>query len=201
MSTTPGWRQRWQDFSTRLPALHRDGISLPAALLLPQLQKALDGDELAVEGLQFNDIGGELRLLLKKPGQRLLIIQFRFAPVDWPARRIDVDFSLQGENRDRSLAGRALGKLVQLGLESGLGLRALQRLAAPLGWLELQDGRASVHLQQIPFLARWLQQPLLGKPLAERLQLAAIDTADNALRLRLARASRPAEWNSDSTSA
>lgn len=188
MKTTPGWRERWQQLRPQLPALHRDGISLPAPLLLAQLRKALDGDELEVQALQLGDAGGELQLLLKKPGQRLLHIHFQFAPVDWPARRIDIHFSLNGgENRDPTLAGRALGKLVLLGLESGLGLRALQKLAAPLDWLQLQDGLASVHLQQIPAIARWLQQPLLGKPLAERLRLAAIDTTDGALRLRLAR--------------
>ncbi|MEQ6290732.1 hypothetical protein ACFPAG_08925 [Vogesella sp. GCM10023246] len=187
MSAAPGWRQRWQTLNASLPALHRDGIALPAALLLPRLQAAIDSDELSVHDLQFTPQGGELQLLLKKPGRRLLRIQFRFAPVDWPQRRIDIDFTLQGENRDATLAGRALGKLMQLGLESGLGLRALQRLAAPLQWLVLQDGRASVLLEQLPAVARWLQQPLLGKPLAERLCIAAIDTTDNALRIRLAR--------------
>lgn len=188
MASASNWRERWQQLRPQLPALHRDGISLPAPLLLAQLRKALDGDELEVQALQLGDAGGELQLLLKKPGQRLLHIHFQFAPVDWPARRIDIHFSLSGgENRDPTLAGRALGKLVLLGLESGLGLRALQKLAAPLDWLQLQDGLASVHLQQIPAIARWLQQPLLGKPLAERLRLAAIDTTDGALRLRLAR--------------
>ena len=188
MNPTPGWRERWQQLSLLLPALHRDGISLPAPLLLAQLRKALDGDELAVQALQLDDSGGELQLLLKRPGQRLLHIHFQFAPVDWTAHRIDIHFSLSGgENRDTTLAGRALGKLVLLGLESGLGLRALQKLAAPLEWLELKDGCASVHLQRIPSISRWLQQPVLGKPLAERLQLRAIETTDNALRLRLAR--------------
>ncbi|MFC3627615.1 hypothetical protein ACFOKJ_15955 [Vogesella amnigena] len=188
MASASNWRERWQQLRPQLPALHRDGISLPAPLLLAQLRKALDGDELEVQALQLGDAGGELQLLLKKPGQRLLHIHFQFAPVDWPARRIDIHFCLSGgENRDPTLAGRALGKLVLLGLESGLGLRALQKLAAPLDWLQLQDGLASVHLQQIPGIARWLQQPVLGKPLAERLRLAAIDTTDGALRLRLAR--------------
>ncbi|MFC3532198.1 hypothetical protein ACFOLG_08375 [Vogesella facilis] len=187
MSAAPGWRQRWQTLHASLPSLHRDGIALPVALLLPRLQAAIDSAELSVQDLRFTPQGGELHLLLKKPGLRLLRIQFRFAPVDWAQRRIDIDFTLQGENRDATLAGRALGKLLQLGLESGLGLRALQRLAAPLEWLLLQDGRASVLLDKLPTVARWLQQPLLGKPLAERLCIAAIDTTDDALRLRIAR--------------
>ncbi|WP_174874531.1 hypothetical protein [Vogesella oryzae] len=187
MDSPPGWTQRWQTLRTRLPTLHRNGIALPAPWLQSQLQAALDSEELCVEHLQFSADGGVLQLLLKKPGQRLLSIHFRFAPVDWAQRRIDIDFSVRGENRDPTLVGRALGKLMQLGLESSLGLRALQRLAAPLEWLVLQDNRCSVLLEKLPAVARWLQQPLLGKTLAERVQIAALETRDNALRLRLAR--------------
>lgn len=176
--------RRWTQLAAQLPRPHRDGASLPTPLLRARLQKLLDGDTLHLEDLVLHPDHGELRLTLDKPLPARLTLDFVFLPVDWP--RLSLRLSPRGESTSASLLTRAVTALAFSVLQQQNGHQLLQRIARHCPWMSLDGDVATIHLDRIAGVARYLEQPLLGRPLGERLHLAAVEHEDGALRLRLA---------------
>lgn len=181
------WRQRWQHWQSRRPRLHRDGVSLPASLLLDALQKQLNGERLQVENLQLHPEHSCLTLLLQQPVAARLQLFFHFGAINWPARTVLIHYQLQGSRHDGNLVRRTLGTLLLVALDAGLGTRLLQNLTADLDYIDIQPQHIHIHLDRLPPAARWLEQDILGKPLAERIALRAISTPEHHLRLSVGR--------------
>ncbi|MDC7699972.1 hypothetical protein [Vogesella indigofera] len=184
MSTAP-WRQRWQQWQSLLPKLHRDGASLPAALLLASLQQQLDSEQLQVLDLQLQPEESVLELDIQQPLRARLQLFFHFGELDWPKRTLLIHYRLQGTPQDSGLIRRALGTLLLTALDAGLGSHLLQRLAAELAFLDIQPQHIVVHLDHLPLATRWRTQTFPGKSLARHLQLKAITTPPGHLRLTL----------------
>ena len=179
--------ETWQKTSAKLPRLHRDGFSLPRELLLSQLRKHLDGDDFTVQDLELADDAGLLTLDVLRPARARLAIRFHFLPVDWSRRELVLAYTLKGEARSSSLARRALTGLVLATLEAGWSERLIRKLAEPLEWLSCGPQRFTLHLDRLPRVAGWLERPVFGQPLAERVAIADIRTVPNALRVTLGR--------------
>lgn len=184
MRTAP-WRQRWQQWQSLRPKLHRDGASLPAALLLASLQQRLDSEQLRVVDLQLQPEESVLELDIQQPLRARLQLFFHFGEVDWPKRTLLIHYRLQGTPQDSGLIRRALGTLLLTALDAGLGSHLLQRLAAELAFLDIQPQHIVVHLDQLPPVPRWQEQSFPGKSLARHLQLKSITTPPDHLRLTL----------------
>ncbi|EEG08800.1 hypothetical protein [Pseudogulbenkiania ferrooxidans] len=179
--------ETWQKTSARLPRLHRDGFSLPRELLLAQLRKHLDGDDFTVLDLELADDAGLLTLEVLRPAPARLAIRFHFLPVDWARRELVLAYTLKGEARSSSLARRALTGLVLATLEAGWGERLIRKLTEPLAWLSSGSQRLTLHLDRLPRVAGWLERPVFGQPLAERIAITDIRTVPDALRVTLSR--------------
>ncbi len=184
MSSSPWW-QRWQQWQSLRPRLHRDGASLPAALLLAGLQQQLDGPQLRVLDLQLQPEESVLALEIQQPVHARLQLLFHFGDIDWPGRTLLIHYRLQGSAHDSGLIRRTLGTLLLTALDAGLGSHLLQRLAAELTFLDIQPQHIVVHLDQLPPFARWQEQSFPGKSLARHLQLKSITTPPGHLRLSL----------------
>lgn len=181
------WQQRWQQWQTQRPRLHRDGISLPATLLLRTLRKQLDSDTVQVTHLALQPGESLLELTVQQPLTASLQLYFSFGEINWPARTLTIHYRLQGTPYDSSLIKRTLGTLLLATLDAGLGVKLLQRLAAELDFITIHPRHLTLHLDQLPLAARALEQDILGKPLARRLALTAISTSKDYLRLTLGR--------------
>lgn len=177
-----GWQQR--------PILHRDGLSLQEDWLLRKLQQALNGDELHIDGLALLSRDSILYLTTRQPLAARLALHFDFLPPDWRSRQLRLRYHVQGEAISPSTIRRLLGGLLLGVMEGALGRKALQQLAASLDWLTLEQDLASIHLDELDSLNHWLDYPLLGKPLGERLAITAIETRPGQLRIRLGRPPR-----------
>ncbi|MBI3143943.1 MAG: hypothetical protein HYZ18_01460 [Pseudogulbenkiania sp.] len=185
------WQTRlaetWQKTSARLPRLHRNGFSLPRELLLGQLHKHLDGDDFTVHDLVLGNDAGLLTLDVLRPAKARLAIRFHFLPVDWARRELALAYTLKGEAHSPSLARRALTGLVLATLEAGWGDRLIRKRAEPLAWLSCERQQLTLHLDRLPRVARWLERPVFGQALAERLAITDIRTVPDAIRVTLTR--------------
>lgn len=184
MSSAP-WQQRWRQWQSLRPKLHRDGASLPAALLLAGLQRQLDSEQLQVISLQLQPQESVLELDIQQPLRARLQLSFHFGELDWPRRTLLIHYRLQGTAHDSGLIRRTLGTLLLTALDAGLGSHLLQRLAAELAFLDIQQQHIVVHLDQLPPFARWQTQPFPGQSLARHLQLKSVTTPPGHLRLTL----------------
>ena len=106
MRTAP-WRQRWQQWQSLRPKLHRDGASLPATLLLASLQQQLDSEQLRVVDLQLQPEECVLELDIQQPLRARLQLFFHFGELDWPRRTLLIHYRLQGTPQDNGLIRRA----------------------------------------------------------------------------------------------
>ncbi|WP_293761937.1 hypothetical protein [uncultured Aquitalea sp.] len=173
------WRQR--------PHLHRDGISLPESLLFGQLKQALDSEAMEVAALSLLSRDSTLHLVLKQPLAARLTLHLDFLPPDWAQRQLRLAYHVDGEAASPSLLRRAIGGLVLTALSGGMGDRLLRQLAAPLDWLKLEDGIATIGLDALPAVKEWLDYPLFGRALGERWQVRTLETSPGWLRLRFAK--------------
>jgi len=180
-----GWQQR--------PTLHRDGVSLQEAWLLRKLQQSLDGDTVQINGLSLLSRDSTLHLTTHQPVAARLTLHFDFLPINWHERQIQLRYHVQGEAISPSTTRRLLGGLLLGVLEGAFGHKALQQLTKPLDWLTLEQDIASIDLNGLSTLQQWLDYPLLGKPLGERLIIKAIETLPGQLRIRLGRPPSPAD--------
>ncbi len=179
------WQQR--------PTLHRDGVSLQEDWLLRKLQQALNGDALQIDSLSLLSRDSTLHLTSQQPLAARLTLHFDFLPIDWNSRQIRLRYHVQGEAISSSTTRRLLGGLLLGVMEGAFGHKALQQLTKPLDWLNLEQDVAIIDLTRLPALQQWLDYPLLGKPLAARLTIKAIETSPGLLRIRLGRSPAPAD--------
>jgi hypothetical protein len=174
-----GWQQR--------PTLHRDGVSLQEMWLLRKLQQALNGDSLHIDALSLLSRDSTLHLTARQPLAARLTLHFDFLPIAWHSRQIHLRYHVQGEAISPSTTRRLLGGLLLGVMEGAFGHKALQQLAKPLDWLTLEQDIATIHLDALDSVRQYLNYPLLGKPLAARLTIKAIETSPGLLRIRLGR--------------
>ncbi|NWK76349.1 hypothetical protein [Aquitalea sp. LB_tupeE] len=174
-----GWQQR--------PTLHRDGVSLQEAWLLRKLQQALNGDALQIDSLSLLSRDSTLHLTAHQPLAARLTLHFDFLPIVWHSRQIRLHYHVQGEAISPSTTRRLLGGLLLGVMEGAFGHKTLQQLAKPLDWLTLEQDIATIHLDALDRVRQYLDYPLLGKPLAARLTIKAIETSPGLLRIRLSR--------------
>ena len=174
-----GWQQR--------PTLHRDGVSLQEAWLLRKLQQGLNGDSLQIDGLSLLSRDSTLHLTVRQPVAARLTLHFDFLPINWHNRLIQLRYHIQGEAISPSTPRRLLGGLLLGVMEGAFGHKALQQLTKPLDWLTLEQDIATIHLDALDSVRQYLDYPLLGKPLAARLTIKAIETSPGLLRIRLGR--------------
>ncbi|WP_199053435.1 hypothetical protein [Aquitalea sp. ASV15] len=181
------WSSRLQRSWQQRPILHRDGVSLQEAWLLRKLQQALNGDSLQIDGLSLLSRDSTLHLTAHHPLAARLTLHFDFLPVDWNSRQICLRYQVQGEAISPSTTRRVLGGLLLGVLEGAFGHKALQQLTKPLDWLTLEQDVAMIDLTRLPALQPWLDYPLLGKPVSERIVIRALETSPGQLRIYLGR--------------
>ena len=178
---------RWQRWQTLRPRLHRDGISLPAALLLKQLKSWLDSDELTVEDLLLDEHGAVFWLHLHHPAATILQLHCQPEPVTPGDDSLRLRYHLQADDMQPGLRGHLLGKAASLAANSGMATRLLQRLAASLPWLAIDQQHLTLHWRDIPAVQRWLHTTVLGYQPLQSWRIAAVHTCHDCLRLQLKR--------------
>lgn len=181
------WHKQWQNWQRYRPRLHRDGISLPAALLLKQLKSWLDSDELILEDLLLDEHGAVFWLRVQHPTPTILQLHCQPDVAATDNNSLRLRYRLQADDSQPSLRGHLLGKAASLAANSGLATRLLQRLAAPLPWLAIDQQYLTLHWRDIPAAQHWLNATVLGyQPLAGW-RIAAVHTHHDWLRLQLKR--------------
>ena len=178
---------RWQRWQTLRPRLHRDGVSLPAALLLKQFKSWLDSDELTVEDLLLDEHGAVFWLRLHHPTATILQLHCQPEPTPTGSDSLRLRYQLLADDSQPGLGGHVLGKIASLAANSGLATRLLQRLAAPLPWLSVDPQHLTLHWRRIPALQAWLARHSLGSQLAQQLTIHHLSTQHDALRLHVSR--------------
>jgi len=173
----------WQRLSAKLPTPHRDGVSLPPALLLSTLQKQLDPELARCESLSIDDEQMHLQLAVARPLHASLQLSLRPARVDWPSRTLILDYRLQGSSTSPSRLRRVVNDTLLGRLDSRIGRQLLGQLLKDLPWLRLEGEQLIVTLDRIDGLNRWLESSLYGQGLAERFALTELRIESGALRL------------------
>lgn len=180
------WRQRWHTWQQQRPQLHRDGISLPASTVLRQLQQWLNSERLQVDDLLLDEHGAVLWLTLHHPFHTTLQLHCQPA-ADGPEGALHLHYQLKGDPTQTRLRGHALGKLATLASGSNMTTNLLQKLAAGLPWLTITPQHITLFWRDIRALQGWLAHTPLAALACRHLELAAVDTTADALRLRLKR--------------
>lgn len=181
------WHQHWQNWQRYRPHLHRDGISLPAALLLKQLKSWLDNDDLIIEDLLLDEHGAVFWLRIQHPAPTILQLHCRPETAAAGSDSLRLHYHLQADDSQPSLRGHLLGKAASLAANSGMATHLLQKLAAPLPWLAIDQQYLTLHWHDIPAIQRWLNATVLGYQPLTGWRIAAIHTRHDWLRLQLKR--------------
>jgi len=185
------WQRRlaegWQRLSAKLPIPHRDGVSLPPALLLTGLNRYLDSDQARADHIDIRDDWLHLQLTVTHPLHAELQLALRPADIDWPARRLTLDYTLTGHSTSPSRLKRLANSALLGRLDSRIGRQLLGQLLKDLPWLRLEGERLIVALDRVDTLNRWLESPLFGQNLADRFALAELRIENGALRLVMRR--------------
>ncbi|TCW30700.1 hypothetical protein [Gulbenkiania mobilis] len=180
-------RERWRTVSANLPVPHRDGVSLPAAFLLPRLKRAIDSDDCTLEHLTLAPGKACMLLRVKRPLSAEVHLTLTPTGVDWADRCLRVGASVSATSTAGSTLGRGMARLVLSQADTRMGWKLIAAQLEHLPFLSLTHRQLILHLDRIPALQRWLTQPVFGQPLGERLRLSAFDCEEDALRLRFAR--------------
>jgi len=183
VNTWQGLIEGWQRLSTKLPIPHRDGLSLPPALLLSTLQNQLDPELARCESLSIDDEQIHLQLAVAQPLHANLQLSLRPARTDWPSRTLILDYRLQGNSTSPSRLCRVVNDTLLGRLDSRIGRQLLGQLLKDLPWLRLEGEQLIVTLDRIDGLNRWLESSLFGQGLAEHFALTELRIESGALRL------------------
>jgi len=178
-----GLIEGWQRLSTKLPIPHRDGLSLPPALLLSTLQNQLDPELARCESLSIDDEQMHRQLAVARPLHASLQLSLRPARTDWPSRTLILDYRLQGSSTSPSRLRRVVNDTLLGRLDSRIGRQLLGQLLKDLPWLRLEGEQLIVTLDRIDGLNRWLESSLFGQGLAEHFALTELRIESGALRL------------------
>lgn len=184
------WQQRWQAWQDYRPRLHRDGVSLPGKLVLRQLKQWLDGERLSIDDLLLDEHGAVFWLTLHHPISTTLQLHCQPA-AGGPDGALHLHYQLKGDATQAGLRGHALAKLASVAGNSQMAANLLQKLAADLPWLTISPQHLTLYWRDITVLQQWLATlPLADKALSQ-LDIAALRTGDDHLRLQLKRRQPP----------
>jgi hypothetical protein len=181
--------------NARMPGLQRDGVTIPAALLLEQLQKKMNSDTVQVQSLTLTPEQGRLLLKAKNAVDVRVEVVFRFVAVNWPERRIDLEFSESLEPDSANAVGRVMANLILSALAVATGKAATQPVQAallqnPAITLEPQNPKtgkilATVWLERVPELAPMLNWGIGKYKVFDYIGIQSIHTEPDQLRIKL----------------
>ncbi|MFN4235970.1 MAG: hypothetical protein ACK4FZ_01830 [Vogesella sp.] len=180
------WQQRWQAWQENRPRLHRDGVSLPGKLVLRKLQQWLNNERLSIDDLLLDEHGAVFWLTLHHPAHTILQLHCQPA-AGGPDGALHLHYQIKGDPAQAGLRGHALAKLATLASGSGVAANLLQRLTADIAWLQVSPHHITLYWRNIPALQDWLQRTRLATLACDQLDIGAVLTTEDALRLRLTR--------------
>ena len=151
--------QRYQTLkdANKLPGLSRDGLTIPAPLLLERLQSR-STDALQIQSLSLNADKGRIRVVAKKALDIAIDIDFKIVAVNWAERTIAVEFSESVQSASPYAIGRILGDIVltALSLAAGKDPQPVQQALSEQSYITIANGSGAINTTTSSTATIWL---------------------------------------------
>ncbi len=186
-----GASQAWQTYQIlksegKMPALARDGVLIPEALLLDKIRESIgEKSEVTVEKLVLRQNEGELSFVTEGFADARLTVKFSFGAIDWKKRTLMVNFNEQVSSASNNLLGQLFGGMVIGVVEAATGGKHVETALAKLPYFQVQGKQMAINLEQIPQLKNILNRQIAGYPIFDNIGITQIRSEQGQLRVRL----------------
>lgn len=175
-----------KQFFSKFPAVSREGITLPKALLLDKLKASVKTEHLNVEDLVLTPKGGTLIVHGSQYVQAKHRVHFNFLPVDWKNKTVPIRFKTESSAVSDSVLGKMLGTMA-IHVMSAAVNTPVEALSETLPYLSLnrEKGIAWVRLDRVPSLADVLNTSILGYRPFDSFGISELKTVQDGVLIRL----------------
>lgn len=179
---------KMKDYAGKMPGLSREGVGLKREWLLEKLRDAIDRHpqlDLKIEDLKLTPGQGVVTLTTNKGISARHELSFRFLPVDWPNRTVNIAFQRKSESLSDNAVARILGNLAINTFAFAAGEDPLSKMSDKLPYAKIEGDVMRLYLDQVPSLAPLLNTQVLGFKPFDHLGIKDIMIEQDLLRIKL----------------